>query len=137
MQASSGAPIAYPEHEKLKALDGENQIIGDFLEWLGYDQDIVLCQYSENITESRDCTDCLRCTPGADPVGHCWSCDNTGKRTYVERSAGFYPAGHSSRISSLLADYFEIDEKGLEREKQAMLGSLREQNLIVREREKR
>lgn len=24
----------YPEHEKLKALGGQNQLIGDFLEWL-------------------------------------------------------------------------------------------------------
>lgn len=24
----------YPEHEKLKALDGANQTVGDFLEWL-------------------------------------------------------------------------------------------------------
>lgn len=25
----------YPEHEKIKALGGANQIVGDFIEWLG------------------------------------------------------------------------------------------------------
>jgi hypothetical protein len=25
----------YPEHEKLKALNGANQIVGDFIEWFG------------------------------------------------------------------------------------------------------
>lgn len=25
----------YPEHEKLKALGGANQTVGDFIEWLG------------------------------------------------------------------------------------------------------
>lgn len=25
----------YPEHEKLKALEGANQIVGNFIEWLG------------------------------------------------------------------------------------------------------
>lgn len=28
-------PAEYPEHEKLRALGGANQIIGDFLDWLG------------------------------------------------------------------------------------------------------
>jgi hypothetical protein len=27
--------VEYPEHEKLKALGGANQTVGDFIEWLG------------------------------------------------------------------------------------------------------
>jgi hypothetical protein len=34
----------YPEHEKLKALNGANQIVGDFIEWLG-ENGYVIAQY--------------------------------------------------------------------------------------------
>ena len=34
----------YPEHEKLKALDGQNQIIGQFIEWLN-DNRYVICEW--------------------------------------------------------------------------------------------
>lgn len=27
--------MTYPEHEKIKALEGANQRVGDFIEWLG------------------------------------------------------------------------------------------------------
>lgn len=32
----------YPEHEKLQALDGQNQCLGEFLEWLS-NQGYVIC----------------------------------------------------------------------------------------------
>lgn len=34
----------YPEHDKLKALGGANQTVGDFIEWLG-EQGIELASY--------------------------------------------------------------------------------------------
>lgn len=34
----------YPEHKKLKALNGANQIVGDFIEWLG-EQGLVIAHY--------------------------------------------------------------------------------------------
>jgi hypothetical protein len=34
----------YPEHEKLQALGGANQTVGDFIEWLG-EQGIYLASY--------------------------------------------------------------------------------------------
>ncbi|WP_186214816.1 hypothetical protein [Burkholderia gladioli] len=46
-----------PEHQKLKDLNGANQIVGDFIEWLS-DNGCVIAQYEGNrlwpITKSRD-----------------------------------------------------------------------------------
>lgn len=36
----------YPEHEKLKALGGENQIVGYFIDWLG-ENGFVIAEYDE------------------------------------------------------------------------------------------
>ena len=35
----------YPEHDKLKALGGANQIVGDFIEWLG-EQGLTICEFN-------------------------------------------------------------------------------------------
>jgi DNA polymerase III epsilon subunit-like protein len=47
----------YPEHEKLKALNGANQIVGNFIEWL-YEQHIDLAKWDGDslypINKSRD-----------------------------------------------------------------------------------
>lgn len=37
----------YPEHVKLKNLDGANETIGDFLEWLD-ENGMVVCQRTDN-----------------------------------------------------------------------------------------
>jgi hypothetical protein len=39
----------YPEHEKLKGLGGSNQIVGDFIEWLG-EHKIELAQWNPSGT---------------------------------------------------------------------------------------
>lgn len=83
----------YPEHEKLKALDGENQKIGNFIEWLN-EQGYSICEWKEG-------------------------------RGY--NGGEYHPA--RSNTSDMLAQYFEIDVKRLEDEKQAMLAELR----IIRE----
>lgn len=36
----------YPEHEKLKALQGANQIVGNFIEWLG-EAGYVIAKYDD------------------------------------------------------------------------------------------
>jgi hypothetical protein len=33
----------YPEHEKLRSLNGTNQVIGEFIDWLEDEKDIWLC----------------------------------------------------------------------------------------------
>jgi hypothetical protein len=37
----------YPEHEKLQALGGKNQTVGDFIEWLGQ-CGIVLAEFDKH-----------------------------------------------------------------------------------------
>lgn len=37
----------YPEHEKLKALGGKSQVVGDFLVWLE-EQGFVICEPTGN-----------------------------------------------------------------------------------------
>jgi len=34
----------YPEHERLKALEGKNQTIGEFIEWLS-DNRYIICEW--------------------------------------------------------------------------------------------
>ena len=36
-----------PEHDKLNALSGENQIVGNFIEWLGENQ-FTICEWSNS-----------------------------------------------------------------------------------------
>lgn len=36
----------YPEHEKLRALRGKNDVVGDFLTWLEQ-QGVVLCEHRD------------------------------------------------------------------------------------------
>ena len=36
----------YPEHEKLKALNGDNQVVGSFLDWLA-DEGLVIAEWSD------------------------------------------------------------------------------------------
>jgi hypothetical protein len=42
------AKTTYPEHEKLEALDGKNQLIGSFLDWLADEEEVNLCVYADN-----------------------------------------------------------------------------------------
>lgn len=74
----------YPEHEKLKALGGQNQIVGDFIEWLGT-QGRVIAEY--------------------------------------DKHDRLYPVFHSR--DQMLADFFEIDLKRLNREKDLILEDFR------------
>lgn len=76
----------YEEHEKLKSVKNESEIIGQFLEWQKT-KDRDLCIFNSNY-------------------------DN-----YVSL---FYGS-----IEKILAEYFEIDLKKLEQEKQQMIEELR------------
>src|SRR5262249_27932247 len=43
--AGAGAVMtSYPEHDKLKALGGINQTVGDFIEWLG-ENGMTICEF--------------------------------------------------------------------------------------------
>jgi hypothetical protein len=44
--SSSTPPSEYPEHEKLKAVQGESQLVGNFIEWLSAEH-IEFAQYGD------------------------------------------------------------------------------------------
>lgn len=77
-------PNQYPEHEKLLALEGDNRVVGDFIEWLA-ENDFVICRYADD--------------------------DD-------------WPVFTQKPIHSWLAEYFDIDEKKLDEEKQQMLEAM-------------
>jgi len=37
----------YPEHEKLKKINDKSQTIGEFIDWINYEKDIVLAKYED------------------------------------------------------------------------------------------
>ena len=89
----------YPEHEKLGAIKDKSQAIGEFLDWLRSEKDVVLCCRQEStIVQVEDG----------------WEGD----------PAGYYPAKLTTE--RLLTEYFGIDQVRLEQEKRAMLAKLRE-----------
>jgi hypothetical protein len=73
----------YPEHEKLQALNGANQTVGNFIEWLSEKQ-LVLAHYGDHDE--------------------------------------LFPTLQGR--NDLIAEFFGIDQRKLEAEKQAMLASL-------------
>jgi len=88
----------YPEHAKLQALGGANDIVGQFLEWLGDQTGYVICEW-------HDATEA--------------SIQHDGDRS------GYQPARRS--IEDWLAAYYGIDREALSKEKDAMLRALREE----------
>lgn len=83
--------MPYPQHDALKALNGANQTVGDFIEWLGRNSMAI----------------CARHKPTSDNEWQeYWP-------TYTTRDA-------------LIAEFFEIDERELSREKDRMLEDFRQ-----------
>lgn len=80
----------YPQHEKLKKVQDQSQMVGEFLEWLS----------------SKSWTICE-----------------------LNRTDDYCPI--QLRTEELLAEYFGIDLKKLEREKRAMLDELREKQEAI------
>lgn len=39
--------VEYPEHEKMKVVQDDSQVIGDFIEWL-YSRDFSICELDGN-----------------------------------------------------------------------------------------
>lgn len=92
----------YPEHDKLQALEGRNQIIGEFLEWL-MSREYVIGAYHK----------------------HSDGCRENGKQVcgYSDWDPQLVPI--NKPIEVLLADYFGIDRDKLESENRALLATLR------------
>ena len=95
----------YPEHEKLRAISGESQVIGDFLEWFRSTKKVRFLQAHEH---SEDCQGPQQCGFGDE---HPFD-------------LGIVPGS----IADWLAEYFEIDQTKIDNEKRAMLEDLRKRS---------
>lgn len=107
----------YPEHEKLQAVATESQTVGEFLDWLD-GQGIQLMHYQEANGEPR----WIRASTGEPvPINSWFDDDVVENPDYVP--AGWY--GDHVSIQDRLADFFDIDRDEIEKEKRAMLASIR------------
>lgn len=95
--------MEYPEHEKIKDLNGRNDVIGQFLEWLLYEKDYII----------------------ADRVHNDWCESLKDEDALCNCKMPLAPTAKS--IEKIIGEHFNIDSKKLEKEKQAMLGVLRDQ----------
>lgn len=131
----------YPEHEKLKEIRDQSQKCGEFYEWLQSEHAIEMeCHYAYERDEDGE---------------KVWrDRDGNIVEEYVDPSETYYSREHNRRmkkmrdelgidcrlvkklggpitmpirqtLTSLLAEFFGIDEKKLEEEKRAMLDECR------------
>lgn len=98
----------YPEHVKLGRIKDKSQACGEFLEWLLGEKGYTLGKYHTH-------------TDACWPEGE----SHTERRRICGTPDGvLYPEPYVLR--KLLAEYFDIDEAKLEKEKQAILDEHRE-----------
>jgi hypothetical protein len=99
----------YPEHEKMKTIpEAERQAVGGFIEWLKARYELAVWG---TVEEYMGSTHCDSCSPDND-------CDGLDEDVLV-------PVSSSTRVESLLADYYGIDLQKIDAEKQMMLDGLR------------
>lgn len=110
----------YPEHDKLVGLGGDNQVIGDFLEWLagGYEgsPSLAICEFREEKGPMLIKPDGSSAT--------FFDADAEVNPDY--QAGGYHPTTMSTQ--DLLALYFAIDQDRLEAEKREMLNEQRKLN---------
>lgn len=93
----------YPEHDKVKALNGHNQTAGEFLDWLTDERGFTLCEWRE--------------------------CRHADLKNNIEfEASGFFPNNKST--DSLLAEFFKIDQRKMEAENREILSDFRKDNGI-------
>ena len=46
--------MKYPEHEKLKKIQDQSQIVGEFLEWLSCEHEYFICEKSPNFKRRKE-----------------------------------------------------------------------------------
>jgi len=91
--------ILTPELDKLKRVQESSQTIGVFIEWLTNTKHLVLAKWKKSVNDDDELVDLL------EPV---WF-------------------GSYGMIETLLAEYFDIDLKKVEIEKQEILEDFRKQ----------
>lgn len=92
----------YPEHEKLQVVKDKSQSIGNFLEWIRSTKNLHIAKWIDVEYEN------------VNPI-------TNKKTTYTREELWIQPYD----VNKLLAEYFNIDLKKLEEEKQQMLTEIR------------
>lgn len=125
----------YPEHDKILSLQGKNETVATFLEWL-QTKNYVLCEWREEgnngqpqyfqITQEEKDELKQRLVKSQISVYAYEKLLTVGREnpSYDSWSSGHYPI-HKT-IEVLLADYFEIDLKKFSAEKEAIYQTLKE-----------
>ena len=125
----------YPEHDKLSKVSDESQAQGDLLDWLA-SQGTQLMQFEKWDEEGMDlCGDLHfsrkaveRCVAkrGGEIREHTAEDGSVIADHYVLVKRHYEQWVHDPRsIQAILAEYHDIDQVKLEREKRAMLAALR------------
>lgn len=115
----------YPELVKMNAVQKESQAIGAFLDDLMNNKGIALTTYNEGGIEYFDKEFEKEIDNAKSEVErHTLRLNNPSKFQYI--SEGWRPV--HKPIEKLLAEYFGIDLNKVEKEKQELLQSVREQN---------
>lgn len=106
----------YPEHEKLQAVKGRSQAIGEFLEWYRSEGGGVLAHWLKAVT-------CPVCYGEPGITEECGECSGDGlvDLTNPRLSPDYRP------IETLLGAFFKIDLDKIQEEKEAMFQELRRQ----------
>lgn len=104
-----------PEHEKLAQVKDQCRAIGEFIEWLGREGRIELCEWRE-VEEDDPAMEALLLLAGKE----------------VRPRVTTKLMSISKGIDDLLADYFGIDNRKLEQEKLTMLARLRSSDQLLR-----
>lgn len=97
----------YPEHEKLKALQGKNDVVGDFINWL-YENNWQIARRHEHMDS---CGEADKSFPYMHQCGYV-----TGEMFRDRRS-----------IETIIAEFFDIDAQRLSEEKDQMVREIQEQ----------
>lgn len=92
--------VEIPEHDKIKRVQDSSQAIGAFLDWLTNSKHFVIAKWEKSVNDDDEEVETLE-------------------------PARF---GQYGMIETLLAEYFDIDLKKMEMEKQAILADFRKRN---------
>lgn len=141
---SSENESQYPEHDKLHDVREQSQAVGEFLEWLTDASRFQLAEYAsgpdpearyEIVDKGRDLRFRFRLHVhhpwGHDLIGRYETKDEAVEEMARRQQADQDRAGRQTLVraypntNDLLAEYFGLDRQALEREKRAILASLR------------
>lgn len=114
----------YPEHDKLRAVKDDSQTVGAFIEWLG-ENGYHICQ--QRAPESEVNLDYIAPDPESKRAERMGETFVDVLMRIIENQQVYWPIIERSP-DSLLAKYFDINERKIEDEKCAMLDEIRATN---------